>query len=274
MMTTHIITGHKGYVGSMLAEHLRLDASNDIIGIDMPSNDIRELKSLPASDAVYHLAALVGHKRCMAEPALAYSINAGGTANLYDVASKATTKGMVYASTCAVYGQRETACDEQATLKPSGSAYAISKLNGELIACCYHPSAILRIFNIYGPGNGGSLDRMVFDASHTGNIEIQGSEDQAYDYVHVDDVCSALMKAVGHDGTYNIGTGMSTSLGEVVGMISQELDCDIHVSYTDKPEYCIPYSCAIIDKAKRELKWKPRISVKDGIKQLCRHHQP
>ena len=175
-MTSTLVTGGAGFIGSHLVEALLkrgqqvrvLDnfssgrAANlaHLSGVDVITGDVRDealVNSLVREvDYVLHLAAVVSVPQSMADPALTNAVNIEGTLNLLNAARQFGLKRLVLSSSCAVYGDNDDLpLNETSQTKPL-SPYAATKLMGEIYCQTYQraygvPTVCLRYFNIYGP---------------------------------------------------------------------------------------------------------------------------
>lgn len=173
---------------------------------------------------------------------------------------------------------------EESRLCPT-SAYGIEKLSIEhYIRLAAERgtirSLVLRVANAYGrllPADRkqGFVGTALTQALQGIPIRIFGSLNNVRDYVHVDDVCEALIRCFDYDSvheTFNVGTGVGTSVGEVIKII--ELAVDRPLSITEFP---LPTGSALpmwsilnADKAKKLLRWKPKIELHKGISSMAK----
>lgn len=181
-MATWLITGAAGFIGSNLGAHL-LERGDTVIGLDDLSTGTRDnvdrlaalagarfrfhegsildpalvARSLSGVDVVVHLAAQVSVQRSFEQVAYTNAVNVAGFLEVYGAAEKAGVKRLIYASSCAVYGDNPTLPLAEETPPQPLSPYAVSKLVNEQYAevlrlRCDKMDAIgLRFFNIYGP---------------------------------------------------------------------------------------------------------------------------
>jgi len=101
-------------------------------------------------------------------------------------------------------------------------------------------------------------------------IEIWGDGNITRDYVHVDDVVVALIKATAHasrSGVFNIGSGMGYTLNEIVRMIEKRLNKTLTVNYLPARDFDVPVNVLKIWKAKEQLGWEPQVSLESSIDQ-------
>jgi nucleoside-diphosphate-sugar epimerase len=153
--------------------------------------------------------------------------------------------------------------------------YTESKLIGERLCAAYLRdfgirATILRMFNVYGPGQSASflIPQLVHQA-HIGRIEI-ADEAPIRDYVFVDDVAEAFVSAVVRDeravSVYNIGTGIGTSVAELVSLIQRHVGvpCEVNCLHRRRPGEILA-TVADVSLAKAELSWEPRTPICEGI---------
>lgn len=187
-------------------------------------------------DEVYHFAAMVFVPECIERWQYGHQVNIGGTINVFEAALAAGRLPVVYASSAAVYGdQGENTCVET-TMPAPMSPYGADKLGGEYHARAFWgisqlPSAGLRFFNIYGPGQlvsspyAGVIARFCDNA--TGGIahKIFGDGQQIRDFVYVADLidvlgrCMARLKSDPTALVANVCTGHETSLLDLISTL-------------------------------------------------------
>jgi nucleoside-diphosphate-sugar epimerase len=234
-----LVTGHHGYIGSVLAPALRV-GGHDVTGLDcflyrgcdfgeaddfQPALelDVRDVGpwELEGFDAVVHLAALSNDPLGDLNPAWTYDVNLDGTVSLARAAKQAGVGRFVFASSCSMYGASETAdaLDEHAPLRPL-TPYAESKVRAEqalheLAGEGFSPIA-MRNATVYGVSPRLRLDivlnNLVAWAHTTGAIRLQSDGSAWRPLVHVRDVATAAgtilaapVEAV-HDEAFNIGS--------------------------------------------------------------------
>lgn len=136
-------------------------------------------------------------------------------------------------------------------------------------------NTILRVANVYGPhqpiGRGqGVIAEWLFASKNKMPLEIIGGLENFRDFIHIDDVCSAILNTIesGYTGLLNIGTGKKTSLKDLLNVIRLESEASIETNHlpsrdVDRSGYFLD-----ISKAELEIKWKPQISLQDGIRSV------
>ena len=103
-------------------------------------------------------------------------------------------------------------------------------------------------------------------------ITINGDGTAQRDYVYVSDICDAVVAALesGATGVYNIGTGVATSVNEIVEAMSAVLGPPAGIRHAPRNESEIQRSCLDISKARRDGLWRPRTDLREGIEKTAR----
>jgi UDP-glucose 4-epimerase len=294
-----LITGSAGFLGAALANHL-VSEGHHVRGIDDLStgnpeamvnevhftrgdiNDRPKLWTLLQDiDCVYHLAARVAVAESVLYPKEYNAVNVGGTVSLMEAMRDVGVNRVVFISSGAVYGeQARQPLREDAQPNP-GSPYAVSKLASE-----YYVHTIgrlwgidtvsLRVFNAYGPGQGlpvahpPVIPYFLRQAVKDGTIVIHGDGKQTRDYVFVDDVVQAMAAAATAPGlnsrAINIGSGVETSVRNLVQMILHHTNSNPEVIYYPRSDGGVPRMCADLTLASGVLAYTPRISLDEGLK--------
>jgi len=298
-----LVTGGAGFIGSHLVERL-MQKSLAVTVLDnmstgtlanvsqhigrknfrLEKGDVRNVQRLreeiKRSDIVFHLAALVDIQRSVRSPLLTNEINVLGTLNLLESCRSTDIDLLVYASSCAVYGDagKGKIC-ERVSPRPI-SPYAASKLAAESYCLAFHrtyglPVVCLRFFNIYGPRQRGGpyagvVPRFVQRLLHNQPPIIYGDGKQSRDFVSVRDVVRACelslerRKAIGQ--TINIGSGRSTTVNDLAGLLVN-LTNKAHMKPMYRParEGEVRHSLADIGLGWRALGYRPTVSLRKGL---------
>ena len=232
-------------------------------------------------DAVIHLAAIAGVDRCSLDPYRCYEVNALGSLSVAEDSAALGARLIVYASSAAVYGEPERLpISEDHPTRPLG-LYGYTKLHGEQVLQALTRErgvrvAILRYFNVYGPGMNpeyaGVVARFVEAISRGERPVIHGDGSQTRDFVHVRDVAEANVLAMerGAGGVYNIGTGVETSIIGLCRLIARLSGGKCDPVYTEPRRGDIRRSVADASRARRVLGWSPRVKLEEGLLGLIR----
>jgi len=303
-----LITGGAGFIGSHLVDHC-LKIGHETVVLDnffsgkieniqkhmsnkkfrLVKGDIRNTedveKALEGVDAVCHLAAIVNIPLSIEKPLFVNEVNVQGTLNLLEASVKHEVQRFVYISTCAVYGEAKyLPINEEHPTNPL-SPYGASKLAAEHYCKVFHqiyelPIVCLRFFNVYGPRQpsgayGGVITTFLKLLKKKKILTIFGDGNQTRDFLYVADAVQACMLALQRKNcvgqTFNIGTGVETSINELARIL---------IGYVNKPQAKvvnveerkgdIRESYADISKAKKELGFKPKFLINDGLKELVK----
>lgn len=276
-----VITGGSGFIGSVLAKRLIgtgkeikvLDIREPKFEVSFSKSDITDYNSLKneisKGDVVIHLAALTNAHESDRKLKEYFDVNVAGTFNVVRACKEAGAKKIVFASSIAVIDPELTGeIDETARRKPQ-NFYGVTKVIGEeLVKGSGIDHAILRFTNVYGPGGKGVINIFVEKLRNGEPLEVWGTGEQERDFIHVDDVTDALIKATkkGH-GIYDIAYGKNHSVNEVTKMITALSGSKFEVVHREKNEIPLRYRVSN-SKARAELGWEPRVSLEEGIEGL------
>jgi UDP-glucose 4-epimerase len=290
-----IITGGAGFIGSHVAE--KLCKNNKVIIIDnlstgrlknienfknkvffkkadLSKNSSNWTKYFKGVDKVFHFAALADIVPSIQEPEEYFKSNVTGTLNVLEACKKYKIKKIVYAASSSCYGiAQEIPTTEKANINPQ-YPYALTKQIGETLML--HWSKIykinctsLRLFNVYGPRSrtSGTYGAMfgVFFAQKIANkpFTIVGDGNQKRDFTFVSDIVDAFLKASNYKISgeiFNVGSGKTVSINYIAKLLQGQK------IYIKKRPGEPDVTFADIKKIKRKLKWKPKISIEEGVK--------
>ena len=265
-----LVTGDSGFVGTHLVRRLR-ELNHEVKGFSSDRGEnIHDYPSLERAvkgvDAVIHLAAQTDVRKSFENPKLDYEVNYEGTRNVARACGKLGTH-IVFTSSAAIYGNSIDIPTREDSPKLPVSFYGLHKLLAEK-ECERINAFIIRPFNIYGPNGHGAINKFINQIRSGEEITLFNDGSHTRDYVHVDDIVSALILGLKSKGTYNIASGKETSLNELMDIISKELGKKPKIKYKILKEGDARRSIADISKAKRELDWQPKISLEEGIKEI------
>ena len=298
--TSVLVTGSAGFIAAHLLRRLHGAGGFALASVDRrPRNplpgetfvrgDLSEpgtLDQLPPADVVCHLAGQTSARRSQEEPFKEVRDNIVGVLRVLAFARRCGARHVVFTSSMGVYGEGSdgTPLAETATTTPA-SVYGADKLAGEHYCRIFAREGmsltVLRLFNVYGPGQ--DMDNLVQGmasiylryVSRGEEVPVTGSLDRFRDFVYVDDVVDALVLVlrdpVAAHGVFNVGTGVRTSVRELIDVIAAEYGHppgryparDIGAHSGD-----VFGNVAAIDKLMR-LGWRPRHSLQEGIAKMA-----
>jgi UDP-glucose 4-epimerase len=242
-----VVTGGAGFIGSNIADaylargwfvtiidnlstgkRRNVDPRAALHEIDIRDVAAGDLIRALKPDVISHHAAQMDVRKSVADPAADADVNVIGTLRLLEAAVDAAVKRVIFASTGgAIYGEPvEVPQTESHPLNPL-SPYGCAKLSVERYLNYYRvvrglSSVALRYANVYGPrqnahGEAGVVAIFAAKLLDKQQATINGSGEQARDFVYVDDVVAANLAASDAEwqGEYNVGTGVETTINEL-----------------------------------------------------------
>ncbi len=277
------VTGGLGFIGSHLVE--RLCPENEVVIVDNESTgsiknikhldfdnisldlgDITEIdleKSFEGCDYVFHHAAMASVPASVADPLKCNLVNITGTLKVLMGARDNGVKKVVFASSAAVYGDNTDFPLSENTPLKSISPYALSKSAGEmyceLFADIYDlPTISLRYFNVFGPRQDPNsqyasvIPNFVNSMLNDEKPVIFGDGEQSRDFIYVKHIVDANLKAcqTKKTGAFNIATGNSTTVNQLVDITNEVLGKDINPIYDEPRPGDVKHSLAEVSKAK------------------------
>jgi len=270
-----LITGSDGFMGRWLAKKLGKAISFDQRqGKDI--TDLKQVLAIPKVSTLFHLAGISFVPDAAADPHAAFQVNTLGTLNICELARKHGGR-IIFPSTY-VYGQPQyLPVDERHPVAPS-TIYAESKLLAERVIQRYAEEyglgyAILRFFNVYGPGQSEKfLIPKIVAGAKKGGIALQDKTPRR-DFTFITDAVEAYLKAAmsKKSGIYNIGSGKSYSVWEIVEKVRLLSKKKLKVTYGKERRKNEILDCAAdAGKARKELGWIAKVGIDDGLKQMMR----
>jgi len=286
------VTGGAGFIGSNLVDlllargdevHVLDDLSkgsrdNVPAGARLHVADIREPDAVfddARPEAVFHLAAQADVRVSVEKPALDADVNVLGTIRILEAARRHQAKVVFASSGGAAYGECDGPAPESAPLLPL-APYGTSKVCGEEYLATWNrlygtSHVSLRLGNVYGPrqmphGEAGVVAIFMGLLRDGGTPTIFGDGSQTRDYVYVGDVADAMVRALDRDGgTYNIGTGIETSVIELFGAVRAASGVARDPAFA--PARLGELQRSVLDPALagRELGWRPDRSLAQGL---------
>jgi UDP-glucose 4-epimerase len=281
-----VVTGGAGFIGSNLVDAL-VARGDSVVVVDnfasgkrenlnpdatLLEHDIREPFSVEA-DVIFHLAAQADVQTSMKRPEYDAAVNVVGTVNVLQSAPKAQV--IFSSSGGAGYGECPEPATEQSPFLPL-SAYGIAKKCGEEYLAGWnriHRSlhVALRFGNVFGPRQdagleGGVVAIFLERLARGDGATIFGDGTQSRDFVYVDDIVDSLLAAVGRaGGPYNVGTGLATTVAELHAACARVAGVDIAPRLEPARLGDVQRSVLDAHLIERELGWRPRVSLDDGL---------
>ena len=291
-----LVTGGAGFIGSNMVKKL-LELQVEVRVLDNFSSGYRENltksehlillegdvldvemveKAVQGVDVIFHFAASVGNKRSIDHPLVDAQINVIGTLNILEAARKAGVKKLVVSSSAGIFGELKILpIREDHPVEPD-TPYGCSKLYEEKIALSYsklYPMDVvcLRYFNVYGPNQrydayGNVIPIFVFRMLKGEPLFVYGDGEQTRDFIHVDDVVQANIKAAEANlsGVFNIASGERITINNLIELVISGRN-PVEVIYTSERLGDVKHSIADISLASQRFGFKPQINMHKGI---------
>ena len=293
-----LITGGAGFIGTALANRLAQQGHTVRVLDDLSAGDAGRLdpavhftrgdiedkpkvwRLLNKVDCVYHLAARVSVPESVLYPREYNRTNVSGTVALMEALRDAGVKRVVFASSGAVYGEQAVETVHEQLLPAPTSPYAVSKLAAEgyvkTIGGVWNIETVsLRIFNAFGPGQAVPpthppvIPQYVRQVLGDGSLILHSSGQQVRDFVFVEDVVDALTAAATAEGIdrqiINIGTGVGTSIQDLVGVIERVIGHKAKTIASPSIAGGVSSLIADISRARALLGYEPKTKLADGL---------
>ncbi len=304
-----LVTGAGGFIGSHLTERLialganvraflRYDSQNRLGHLAGLSDDARALitivrgdlkdpeavrAAVRGCDIVFHLGALIAIPFSYQNPTDYVQTNTVGTLHVLNACRDAGVRRIVQTSTSEVYGSAQSIPITTAHPRHGQSPYAASKIGADALAESYArsfdlPVVILRPFNTFGPRQSSrAVIPTIVGQALAGNTIRLGSTHTTRDFLYVSDTAEGFIAAATAPGLPNgvdvqIGTGVETSIGDIVRWTGKILGKSLNVETEDKR---IRPAASEVDRlvcdpgdAARLLQWHPTVSFENGLRNL------
>jgi UDP-glucose 4-epimerase len=300
--STVTVIGGAGFIGSHIVEQLLAEPVERVIVLDnfvrgrranleQASRDARvevregSILDLPfleramaESDYAFHLAALWLHES-VHQPRDAVMVNALGAFNVIEAAQRADVGKVVFSSSASVYGEALTIPMTEEHPFNNRTVYGATKIAGEQLFRAFHDQhgldyVGLRYMNVYGPrmddrGAYVSVIVKVLDRIESGEPPlIFGDGSQSYDFVHVDDVARANVLALKSDATdvfLNIGTGVSTTIAELVERLLELTGSPLRPEFLPGQPMLVRNRVGSTEAAARTIGFRASVELEEGL---------
>jgi UDP-glucose 4-epimerase len=293
-----LVTGGAGFIGSHLVDRLVLEGHEAIVvdnlatgkrrninraarfyKMDIQSWRLERVFRNERPNVVLHLAAQMDVRKSVEDPMFDAQVNVLGTLNVLQHAVKHGVRKVVFSSSGgAIYGEQETYPAPETHVTRPLSPYGLSKLCGEQYLSYFQrvsglQAVSLRYANVYGPrqdpeGEAGVVAIFIQKMLNNEQAVINGNGRQTRDFVFVDDVVEANLAMMGQEtqGTYNVGTGVETSINDLFRILVQHTgsNCKEVHGPSKKGEQ----ARSVIDntKLRHEVSWEPKADLSEGLK--------
>jgi nucleoside-diphosphate-sugar epimerase len=297
-----LVTGGAGFIGSHTVDRLLTDG-HDVRVLDNFATGRREnlLEVLPdvelvegdlrsyervsnavrSCEIVLHEGALPSVPRSVQDPLTSHATNVTGTLNVLLASRDAGVKRVVYASSSSVYGAGPELPKHEGLAPQPISPYAVAKLAGEGFCRSFWEvfgleTVALRYFNVFGPRQdplsqyAAVIPNFITALMDGRAARVFGDGEQSRDFTHVGNVVEGNMLAMDAEGVagkvFNVAAGQRTSLNELLQVLERLSGRHVNPNYEEARPGDVRHSQADISAAERELGYRPRVSVEQGLR--------
>ena len=301
-MSSYLVTGGAGFIGSALVRRLALSgaavrvADNFSTGlrenlagmldrIELLEGDLIEpdfaQRAVAGMDFIFHQAAIASVPRSIEDPIGQHHANLSATVNLLTAAEKAGVKRFVFASSSAVYGNCKVLPATENTPDDPISPYAVAKLACEKYCQSFGrvfglETVCLRYFNVFGPRQSptspysGVISLFLEAALKRKAPTIYGDGEQSRDFVYVENVVDANLVACSKkeaaSRVFNIGCGERHTLNALLKALSRIMGRELIPHHAPARPGDALHSQADISLARRVLGYEPQVALEEGLR--------
>jgi UDP-glucose 4-epimerase len=298
-----LVTGGAGFIGSHVTERLvelghevrvvdnlstgrrenlaHLDGRVEVVVGDLVSPEVCR-RAVDGIQVVFHVAALPSVPRSLADPWASHDANVNATLQLLLACKAAGVQRIVYSSSSSVYGDTPR-LPKAETMEPlPRSPYAASKLSGEQYVLAFAragiiPGVALRYFNVFGPRQDPAspyaavIPLFLLGALRGRAVTVYGDGGQTRDFTYVGNVVDANLLGAKRPANavsgqpVNVGAGDRTSLNELLALISEVTGVEVDAEHLPPRPGDVRDSLASLARAKRVLRYTPRIKLREGL---------
>jgi len=299
-MSTYLVTGGAGFIGSHLSEELLRRGHNVRVADSLITGKRSNLDHIPAvdfregdlaneafarevvagCDYVLHQAAIPSVPRSVKDPITSNRANVDATLNVLVAARDAGVKRLVFAGSSSAYGNTPTLPKSEDMPSNPLSPYALQKVIGEqylqMFTRLYGLETVsIRYFNVFGPRQdptspySGVISVFATALLENRPARIYGDGGQTRDFTYVANVVDGVLRACeapkASGEVINVATGGRISLNELYAEMKKIVGATVEPDYQDARQGDVRDSQAAIDKAKSILGYQPIVSFEDGL---------
>jgi len=316
-MESVLVTGGAGFIGSNITEALLARGYRVVVLDDLSTGKMQNIIDLSDSDnlkfikgsilesglvrsiiksenisLISHQAAISSVAKSIADPVKTMETNVAGTTNLFHIAAEYGCKRIVFASSSSIYGDAPELPKRENMVPCPKSPYAMSKAAKEMLGSVFSglygiEIVGLRYFNVYGRRQDPASDyaavipKFIAKALDNEPVPIEGDGGQTRDFIYIDDVVNANLKALTGDnisGTvFNVANGEQTSILELATTILEITGSKSEIVFKPARIGDIRDSVGDTWHAQKHLGYRKKFDIKKGLaetvawyKQTCR----
>lgn len=279
-----LLTGSKGFIGSSLARRL-YKIKNITLFTDENAGDLSDLKNwenFKRVDLVIHLASKTNSLESNNKIKYYLENNLLSAINGLEYCKKNNSK-FIFISSYIYSKTAKLPVDENSKIEPS-NPYSLSKKLIEDVCLFYKKNhkikiIILRPSNVYGPDFNSKSFIMLLTKNmiNQKDIEIRNLNIKR-DYIYIDDLNEAIYKSINYEGRnviFNVGSGKSTSHSKLINILKKYKKYNLKIISPDEYINNNLSDSTLMDISliKKEIKWKPRVDINEGIESLIKYQE-
>lgn len=307
-----VVTGGAGFIGSHLCrallkqgrrvrvvDNFSTGSSENLAELleqhpdqcEVHRQDIRQLEELQTAfegaATVFHQAALTSVQQSVEDPLECNSVNAEGTLKVLLAARDAGVDKVIVATSTAVYGNSEVLPKHEEMTPEPVSPYAVTKYMGEVYGRVFSeiyqlPTLALRYFNVFGPNQDPNseyaavIPRFITRALSGNDPIIFGDGEQSRDFIFVEDVVAANLKAAQsdvHGKVLNVASGRQLTLNQLVEVLSDIVGRKLTPEYQSARAAEVRHSVADVSLACELIGFESETSLAEGLRRTVRWFQ-
>ena len=291
-----IVTGGAGFIGSHVVDALVAGGTGVVVIDDLstgnpervnPAADLEQVDIVETGKvnrvfdavqpgAVYHLGAQSSVTVSVKDPARDCAVNVQGTLNVLEAAARHQAPVVFTSTGGALYGNDAPIPTSEDRIPAPVAPYGASKWAGEAYLRTWSlstgvPNAVCRLGNVYGPrqsphGEAGVVSIFSHRLWQGERPVVFGHGRPTRDYVHVQDVVAALLKATGHAGVYNVATGTETDVLTLLGVLQEAAGTQLEPILEELRAGELERSCMDPSHAAAELGWRAEVGLAEGLR--------
>jgi UDP-glucose 4-epimerase len=304
-----LVTGAAGFIGSTLVDRLLADG-HAVLGLDnfatgratnlehladhpvyvfveadIVTADLHAILDKYRPEVVFHLAAQIDVRHSVADPQFDASVNVIGTLRLAEAARLTGVRKVVHTSSGgSIYGTPPVYPTPETAPTDPASPYAAGKVAGEIYLNTFRhlyglDCSHIAPANVYGPrqdphGEAGVVAIFAQALLSGKPTKVFGDGTKTRDYVYVDDVVDAFIKASGDAGggqRFNVGTGIETSDRQLHSAVAAAVGGPDDPAFHRDRLGDLRRSCLDIGLAERVLGWRPKVPLDDGVRRTVEY---
>jgi UDP-glucose 4-epimerase len=301
-MTTYLVTGGAGFIGSHIATRLVRDGHKVRVFDNLSTGSLDNLAHLAGKvevvigdvtdrdkvneaidgvDVVFHQAALASVPRSIDKPMDTHAACVTGTITLLDCCRLSNVKRVVYAGSSSAYGNQPVMPKHEGQVPQVLSPYAAAKLAGELycesFAACYPLETVrIRYFNVFGPRQdpsstySGVISRFITSLLAGKGPTIHGDGEQTRDFTFVANVVDGVLRAAttpaATGGVFNAATGRRISINRLFYTLRDLIGANAEPEHGPARDGDVRDSQADITLAREVLGYTPLVEFEEGLR--------